>query len=466
MNWSSDDIERALGFKAGVDFRASGISIDSRTIRSGEIFIALRGDNFDGRDYIGAAVEKGAVAIISDGGADGVCSITDGVLFFETSDSHASLQALARYARSRLSAKVIGITGSVGKTTTKEMLLVALSSFGECHGTTGNFNNHIGLPLVLVNCPESVDFLVLELGMNHAGEIAFLTEIAEPDLAIILNVTAAHMENFANLEEIACAKSEIFASSARQALYLGDAAISEILLQAAKDAEIADIRSFGVADSSNYRFLSCAGGMVSAKFRDNFVEYNIAMLGEHAAFNSLVALAAIDMVVDGLEDFSLLEDFAAPKGRGAISQISLGSGQGTGVATLIDESYNASPSSVSASLSLLKEVKAVHNNRRSVAILGDMLELGADEIFYHTGLAKDIETHGIDKLITVGGRMERLYNAVPEGRRLRSYKDCDELLLDIWNCIRAGDSILIKASHSIGLERLVFHLEKGKIDVV
>ena len=463
MNWHGSDIQEILQGNAGsVAWQASGISIDSRTIKAGEVFIALRGDFFDGHDYISQALDNGASAII----AEQFYPTPEGVGLIEVHDSLQALQAIAETARSRMNCKVIGITGSVGKTTTKEMLLQAFSAFGKCHATHGNFNNHIGLPLVLVNAPDDLDFLILEMGMNHKCEIEFLTKLGKPDLAIITNVKAAHMMNFANIEEVASAKSEIFLSAPQQALILGDdEKITPLLFEAAVSAGVEDIKKFGInhnvlTELCDYKLLDFATSLppkISASFEGKPVKYSIGMLGGHAASNSLIALAAVDMI-NGSCDFSALQNFTAPKGRGALSQINLRS---NGTAVVIDESYNASPSAVLASLQLLADVKNLHQGKRSVAVLGDMMELGKNEIQYHTDIASDLQANAIDKLICVGQRMKHLYNVVPESMRIQAYATTEELLSDIWNCLENDDIILLKGSHSVGLDKIVQHLQEA-----
>jgi len=400
------------------------IEIDSRKIVAGDVFLALKGENFDGHDFIAQALEKGAVATLS--GLD-------------------TLEKIAQDKRAKTKAKIIGITGSVGKTSTKEMLRLALSAHGKVHATTGNYNNHIGTPLNLANMPIDVDFGVFEMGMNHAGEISHLTKMVRPHIALITRVEAAHLEFFSGIEEIAKAKAEIFEGlveggvrvvNADQEYFChpregGDLKLSEDSRLRGNDKTI----TFGENKNANCRLNSYTptptGCDVSAEIFGQKLDYKLAAIGRHWAIISLSVLAVCHALgLDLQKSADALASFSEVEGRGKIIPIKTT----TGKYTIIDDSYNASPASMREAFSKTAEVwMAGGKIGRKIAVLGDMLELGESAPEIHKNLAQDLLKNGFDVIHTAGDLMENLHHALPETMRGEHTKTAGELL-EIINC--------------------------------
>jgi len=402
------------------------IEIDSRKIVAGDVFLALKGENFDGHDFIPQALEKGAVATLS--GLD-------------------TLEKIAKSKRAKTNAKIIGITGSVGKTSTKEMLRLALSAHGKVHATTGNYNNHIGTPLNLANMPIDVDFGVFEMGMNHTGEISHLTKMVRPHIALITRVEAVHLEFFSGIEEIAKAKAEIFEGL----VGLQDSGFGIRVVNAdqtyfhtpCNDKTI----TFGEGKSANCRFLSYTptptGCDISAEIFGQKLDYKLAAIGKHWAVISLSVLAVCYALgLDLQKSAEELANFSEVEGRGKII---------AGKYTIIDDSYNASPASMHAAFAKTAEVWAATGKiGRKVALLGDMLELGESAPEIHKNLAQDLIDNGFDTVHTAGDLMENLHQALPENMRGEHTKTAGELLAKIMlpkNMLQDNDIVLIKGSH-------------------
>src|SRR3954451_25014264 len=355
-----------------------GISIDSRSISPSEAFFAIKGDNRDGHDFVNDALQGGAaLAVVA---ADKRGQFPKDAPLLVVPDVLEGLRDLARAARARLQGKVVGITGSVGKTGTKEALRLALSREGETHASVASYNNHWGVPLSLARCPQSARFAIFEMGMNHAGEIEPLTKLVRPHVAIITTIAPVHLEFFPSIEGIADAKAEIFLG-----LEPGGAAVInrdnphyERLRQKAKAARVGRVVSFGEHAKADVRVLKFSlhpdCSVVQASVLGTELTYKLGAPGQHLVWNSLAVLAAVALTGADLALSALaLAELKPATGRGA--RITLGLPGGT--AELIDESYNANPASMRAALALLGQAALGARGRR-IAVLGDMLELGAD----------------------------------------------------------------------------------------
>jgi UDP-N-acetylmuramoyl-tripeptide--D-alanyl-D-alanine ligase len=438
----------------------SGLSIDSRTIAPGEAYFAIKGDVHDGHDFVTAALNAGAALAVVEAAqrdkfaADAPLLVVDDVL--------AGLVELALAARARLDAKVIAITGSVGKTSTKEALWRVLGAQGATHASTASFNNHWGVPLSLARCPASVRFAIFEIGMNHAGEIDRLVKMVRPQLAVITTVEPVHLEFFAGIEAIADAKAEIF-----NGLEPGGAVVlnrdnSQFgrLQQSANKLGISRIVSFGADNKSDARLLDVSlhadRSAVHANILGHDVTYKLGMPGRHMAMNSLAVLAAASLAGADLALAALsLSQIEPAAGRGARRALQLANGE----AILIDESYNANPASMAAALNVLGAATVGRHGRR-IAVLGDMLELGPTGAALHRGLVDAIQANRIDLVYCCGPLMHNLWDALSTGKRGGYADDADTLESQVIGAIRAGDAIMVKGSLGSKMKTIVKALER------
>jgi UDP-N-acetylmuramoyl-tripeptide--D-alanyl-D-alanine ligase len=374
----------------------------------------------------------------------------------------AALRALAAAARARLQGKVIGVTGSVGKTGTKEALRLALSQDGETHASAASYNNHWGVPLSLARCPASARYAVLEMGMNHAGEIEPLSRLARPHVAIITTVAPVHLEFFGSLAKIAYAKAEIFLG-----LEAGGAAVIDRdnsqfahLKRRARQAGLARIVSFGEHEGADARLIKCAlhpgCSAVQADILGTELTYKIGAPGRHLVHNSLAVLAAAVLVGADLALAALaLADFKPASGRGAAFEIDLPGGP----ATVIDESYNANPASMAAALALLGQ-RPVGARGRRIAVLGDMLELGPRGRALHRGLLAPVDANAIDLVFCCGPLMRALWRALPASRRGGYAEDSAALEPQVLSAVGAGDVVMVKGSLGSRMAPIVKALQK------
>ena len=457
--WTFADIASATGGQASADGEAHGVSIDSRTTRSGDIFLAFKGPNQDGHSYVRQAMAKGAVgAIVSQDGLD----IPDGFPTIVVEDTAIALGTLGQAARSRTNAKIIGVTGSVGKTGTKEVLLRALARSGPTHASERSYNNDIGVPLTLSRMPADSEFGVLEMGMNHAGEMRALSAQARPDIAIITTIEAVHSEFFASVEGIADAKAEIFEymSSEGVAILNRDNPWFDRLADKARDNGLAQIVSFGMHEDADVRLLkhfaadNCS--TVSADIAGELLTYRIGIPGDHWVQNSLAVLAAVQQVGGELGLAGLaLGEMVAPKGRGRRHDVPFRDGS----VLVIDESYNASPISMRAALKGLAEAKGVVPESgipgRRIAVLGDMLELGDETVSAHENLVIPVEQANVDLVYTAGSHARTLAEALPSKLHAHHADSVDELLPVLLVQVQPGDVIMLKGSNSVGLSKAV-----------
>lgn len=444
--WTSTDALSALGGTAeGGDWNATGISIDSRTVEKGDIFFAIVGPRFDGHEFVAAALEKGAAAAVV---SRRPAALPAGAAIVEVDDTLAALERLGIAARARTKARVVAVTGSVGKTGVKETLKRVLSAYGATHASPGSFNNHWGLPLTLARMPVETDFAVLELGMNHAGELTPLSRMARPDIALITTIAATHIGNFDSLDDIADAKAEIFAGVEPDgwALLNRDNAYYDRLARKACGAGIRHIMAFGEDEHARVRLnameLKSDSCHVEADIRGKKLAWDIGCAGAHWAKNSLAVMGVVDLLnLDPAPAIAELAGMTPPKGRGARTSIAIPGGE----ITLIDDSYNASPVSMRAAFDVLAGADVGPGGRR-IAVLGDMLELGPLAESEHRSLAAEITSRNIDLVYSCGPSMRACSRALPADRRGGHDSDSTALAPRLAAALRPGDTVLVKGS--------------------
>lgn len=450
--WDRISLSQALQKTITFDFKATDVVLDSRLVKPGDLFLGLNGERYNGGQFAEDAILKGAVACLVDhiyGSNE-----NDQQKIILVSNVAEALNMMAKYTRKNIQAKVIGVTGSVGKTSTKEMLKIAMQNQGEVFASTANQNNHYGLPLSLVRTSASTQYCIFEMGMNHAGEIALLSEIAKPDFAIITTISPAHLEFFHSIEDIARAKAEIFIgmSAERGVAVLNiDNQYHQILASEAKNRglkiinfgkdEKADIRlqTYAVEDGKSTIKASCCGTEIN---------YQLGAVGEHMVFNSLAVLATIAGIGKDVKKAATdLNNFSALNGRGELQYLKQDM-------ILLDECYNASPASVEAALQTLGLYKNIKQKKRLVAVLGDMMELGKDSLKFHLALSNHIVNNKIDKVFTVGEMMHNLFKKLPHNLRAVHANNSEEMSDIILKYLEEGDVILIKGSQSIGMQKI------------
>ncbi|MDQ0565795.1 UDP-N-acetylmuramoyl-tripeptide--D-alanyl-D-alanine ligase [Erythrobacter citreus] len=461
--WDARSIAEAVGGIASHDFQVAGVEMDSRDVINGDLFIALKGEAMDGHRFLDKAFANGAAGAIVDRAVDWPHILVE--------DTTAALEALARAARSRVEATIIGVTGSVGKTGVKEAIFASLerASRGAAHRSTRSYNNHVGVPLSLARMPARSRFAIFEMGMNHAGEIAGLTTQVRPHVAVITTIAPAHIENLGSMDAIAAAKAEIFAGlePGGTAVIPADSEHSAALERAARDVG-ARVVSFGRARSADVRLLDAipsanGGSLVTCEFPEGRLCYTVAEPGDHWVINSLAVMAAVraaggDMAAAGLA----LAEMGGLKGRGARHGIAVPGGK----ALLIDESYNANPASMRATLAQLGQTPS----GRRIAVLGSMKELGDFGPQFHAALAEPVLAADVDYALLVGDEMAALAQELgkPQSPVLGkpfAWAHCqtaDEAigLLEDFGVV-AGDAVLVKGSNSVGLGRLVDHFTRA-----
>lgn len=445
--WTSADLASATGGNASAPFAATGVSIDTRTLRPGDLFVALVGDNGDGHDHIAAALQRGAAGTLAHRETDGPAIRVD--------DTLAALGRLGAFARARFLGRLVAITGSVGKTTTKEMLRAILAAQGPTHAAEASYNNHWGVPLTLARMPPDARFTVSEIGMNHAGEIAPLARLARPNVAVITAIAPAHIGNLGSIEAIADEKASIF-----QGLEPGGTAILPAdlpwLARLRAGARGARVLTFGEFADADARLLTASsdaqGTDVVLRLIGHQFEFRLGAPGRHMAMNAVAALLAASCLgADPAEGAAALAGFEPVAGRGVRRTIAAPGGQ----AILLDESYNASSASVRAALSVLRLQPAV----RRIAVLGDMLELGEAGPAEHAGLAGDVVA-AADLLLTCGPLMRGLFDAVPVGLRGAHAPDAAALAPIVAETVADGDAILVKGSLGSRMKLVVAAIDR------
>jgi UDP-N-acetylmuramoyl-tripeptide--D-alanyl-D-alanine ligase len=460
--WTSGDMAAAMraAARGALPEAVTGLSIDSRTILPGEAYFAIKGDVHDGHDFVEAALNAGAALAVVESAQRDKFSANAPLLVVD--DVLAGLVDLAHASRARLGAQVIAVTGSVGKTSTKEALRRVLVPQGETHASAASFNNHWGVPLSLARCPAGARFAVFEIGMNHAGEITPLVKMVRPHVAVITTVEPVHLEFFSGIEAIADAKAEIF-----EGLEPGGAVVLNRdnpqfarLQRRAKKLGISRIVSFGADKKSDARLidvsLHAACSAVHADILGHDVTYKLGMPGRHMAMNSLSVLAAASLAGADLALAGLALSQAQPAaGRGVRKSLEVGHGE----ATLIDESYNANPASMAAALNVLGAA-AVGAHGRRIAVLGDMLELGPTAAELHRGLIEAVRANHIDLVYCCGPLMRNLWDALSSGKRGGYAESAAALESQVLAAIRAGDAIMVKGSLGSKMKTIVAALEQ------
>jgi UDP-N-acetylmuramoyl-tripeptide--D-alanyl-D-alanine ligase len=455
--WTSAEAASATGGVAFGNWAATGVSIDSRTIEPGDLFVALAGPRLDGHDYIAAALEKGGCAAMVQTCPPGLDQETPLLL---VKDTMAALQRLGATARTRTRAAIIAVTGSVGKTGTKDALRLALARSGATHASAGSLNNHWGVPLSLSRMPPDTQYGVFELGMNHPREIAALSRQVRPDVALITTIEPAHLGFFPSLEAIADAKAEIFLGMQRTgaAILNRDNPHYDRLAAAAAEAGLARIFGFGAHPDAAIRLIDChlhaTASAVTASVLGEIVDYCIATPGQHWVMNSLGILGAVKAaggdVGTAAAAFSGLKPMP---GRGLRHKIAVRGGS----AELIDDSYNASPASMRAAIAVLGASQPAPGGRR-IAVLGDMLELGESARMLHAALAAPLIDAGIELVFGVGSETIALMDALP--RKLRGGHEATAAAMAdrLAATLRPGDVVAIKGSHGMRMDEIVARL--------
>jgi|HubBroStandDraft_1064217.scaffolds.fasta_scaffold00015_73 UDP-N-acetylmuramoyl-tripeptide--D-alanyl-D-alanine ligase len=455
--WSPQELSWAVhGEPRGTLAPAFGVSIDSRSLQKGDLFVALVGPTADGHRHVADALAKGAAAAI-------VAEIPSGLPadapLLEVDDTQAALERLGRAARKRSTARITAITGSVGKTSTKEMLSAVLAAQAPTHWSAASYNNQWGVPLSLARMPRTASFGVFELGMNHPGEIAALTRQVQPDLAIITTIEPAHLEFFPSIEAIADAKAEIFQGMTADgaALLNADNPQHERLEAAARAAGLSRIRLFGAGDRAAIRLIGWhhapGGSEVEAVVEGAELTYRVSLAGAHMVMNSLAVLGAVCLlganVAMAAETLGALQGLA---GRGRQQRIAVGEGE----AILIDESYNASPASMRAAFAVLAAAAG-----RRIAVLGDMRELGEQGPALHAALAESLVAAGIDQVFSAGPLMRHLHDALPPSLQGGWAASATGLLPLLLETLQPGDIVSIKGSLGSRMADIVKPLMAG-----
>ncbi|WP_309662107.1 UDP-N-acetylmuramoyl-tripeptide--D-alanyl-D-alanine ligase [Sphingomonas sp.] len=452
--WTSAEIAEATGGSVHGDFVVTGVTFDSREVQPGDLFVAMPGTAHDGHQFVAGAIAAGAAGFI--------VSQTIAAPHVLVEDVARALADLGRASRARSAAKIIAVTGSVGKTSTKEAIFAALDRWrpGRVHRSVKSYNNHTGVPLSLARMPRDAEYAVLELGMSNAGEIAALTRMVRPHVALITAIAPAHIETLGSEEAIADAKGEIFQGLEADgvAIVPNDGPHRDRLVKAARrTAE--HIITFGGGDAdvhAVHAVRSTGGGsLITASLLDSALTFTVSQRGDHWVTNALGALAVIeavggDVAVAGLA----LGDMGALTGRGERHHIPLNGGE----LLLIDESYNANPASMAATLkSLGSEIGPV----RRIAVLGPMRELGSHSDALHAGLAPAVIEAGVARLILIGEEMNPLADAVTGEVEVERAATVDDAIALLLHLVRPGDAVLVKASNSVGLARLVEQVAGG-----
>jgi len=447
--WTSAAAARATGGRNTRAWAAGGVAIDSRQVAHGDLFVALAGPRFDGHDFVTDAFGRGAAAAVVSRRPE---TLGRELPLLVVADTMAALTALGAAARKRTQAKIVAVTGSVGKTGTKEALRIALSAQGPTAATAGNLNNQIGVPLSLARMAKETAFGVFELGMSRPGEIAPLSRLVRPQVAIITTIEPVHTEFFDSVADIADAKAEIFVGmTGGVAVLHRDNAYFPWLADAAERAGVARVIGFGAHPEATARLIDCethpSYSRVTAVIEGRTVTYRLNAPGRHWVINSLAVLAAVDAVgADVAAAAAELAKVAPLKGRGQRHRVTVPDGS----FEVVDESYNASPASMRAAIAVLAGANPGPGGRR-IAVLGDMLELGPDAARLHAALASDLVQGGIDLVFTAGASMRHLFDALPEAMRGGHAATAAELGPLVAARVGAGDVVTVKGSLGIGM---------------
>ena len=437
--WTSAELRAATNGVLAAECVVKGVSIDSRSIAPGDVFIALR-DQRDGHDFVADALARGAMAAMVDHAPQGA---VDTAKLLMVGDTLAGLTALGAAGRARAMARVVGVTGSVGKTTTKEMLRVALGAFGATHASAASHNNQWGVPLTLARLPRDAAFAVIEMGMNNRGEIAPLSRLAQPQIGIITSIGTAHIGLLGSQAAIAAEKGDIIAGIAPggTAILPADSTFAAELVARARDAGLT-VLTHGEAAGVDARLLSYqaspGGGMAEIALAGQHIALRLTTPGRHVALNACAVLAAVQALgLSPEKGAEALASFTAGAGRGALRRIRVAGGE----ALLIDDSYNASVASVRAGLAVL----AAQPAKRRIFAFGDMLELGAEGPAQHAALAPDAAQNS-DLVFCCGPLSKNLFDALPAHQRGGHFPDSAALAPALRAALQPGDAVLVKGS--------------------
>lgn len=451
--WTSAEIAAATSGTAATAFTATGVAFDSREVGAGDLFIALKGELTDGHKFLDKAFAQGAAGALTSG--------IIGLPHVHVANTTQALEQLGIAARARVKGKVVGVTGSVGKTGTKEALAAALArgTAGHVHRSVKSYNNHTGVPLSLARMPRDSAYAVLEMGMNHTGELAALTHMVRPHVALVTAIASAHRAFFKSETEIAQAKAEIFTG-----LVDGGTAIiprdSEHydLLNAEAQKYAAQVVSFGHHPQADVRVLTAQatahGTQIHAKLRHAELLFSINQPGAHWVSNALAVLACVEALGADLPAAGIaLAELEGLAGRGARHRVPIGNGQ----LLLIDESYNANPASMAATLAVLGSEPV----KRRIAILGEMRELGESSDALHAGLAPHLINNKVDTAILVGEAMTPLADALKGKVSVTHVRNATAALATVQPLLAADTALLVKGSNALGLSFIVSALKNG-----
>ena len=465
--WTSQDAVEATSGTSTAEWICNGVSIDTRTIQEGDLFVALKAAR-DGHDFVAQALEKGAAAALVTHRPEGVAE--DAPLLI-VEDVLKALEDLGKAARARMSGKVVAVTGSVGKTSTKEMLRTVLGGQGKTHASVASYNNHWGVPLTLARMPSDTEFAVIEIGMNHPGEIEPLVKFARPHVAIVTTVAPAHLAAFESLEGIAREKASIFTGleTGGTAIFNGDLEVSDIL-EGVGRGNAESLLAFGEKSGADLHLNSVTINdtttIGSAIVGGDQILFKVAVPGRHYAMNAMSVLACVHALkLDMAIAIADLGQWVPGAGRGLRQVISLDRADTRPTIELIDDAYNANPASMAASLEVLAAAEVKHDvgrisNGRRIAYLGDMGELGATEVQIHRSLAALPSMDQIDRVHCIGPLMKHLYEALPVSKRGRWTEDAAGMIDGIARDLDAGDVVLAKGSLYMGIGRVVDAIKK------
>lgn len=465
--WTSDEAAAATSGSATTEWACHGVSIDTRTLQKGDLFVALKAAR-DGHDFVAQALDNGAAAALVTHRPEGVAE--DAPLLI-VSDVLTALEDLGKAARARMAGQVVAVTGSVGKTSTKEMLRKVLGGQGRVHASVASYNNHWGVPLTLARMPAATDLAVIEIGMNHPGEIAPLVAMAQPNVAIVTTVAPAHLAAFESIEGIAHEKASIFSGLKPDgtAIFNGDLEVSDILEKTAKKHATHLLR-FGQNQGCDLWLKEVAikdtATVGTAEISGAPVLFKIAVPGRHYAMNAMSVLATVDALnLDLAIAIADLGQWEPGAGRGLRQVIALDPADTRPTIELIDDAYNANPASMAASLEVLAGAEVKDNigrisRGRRIAYLADMGELGETEVQIHQGLAALPSLEQVDRVHCIGPLMAHLYEALPSEKRGRWSENVDGMVDGIAKDLDAGDVVMAKGSLSMGMARLVDAIKK------
>jgi len=466
--WTAAEAATATGGQVQGEWRASGVSIDTRTLLPGDLFVALSAAR-DGHEFVATALDKGAAAALVTHIPDGVAP--DAPLFIVPNVLDA-LTALGKAARVRTGARVLAITGSVGKTSAKEMARAALARQGNIHAAEASYNNHWGVPLTLARMPADTDFAIIEIGMSNPGEIAPLSRLARPDVALITTVAPAHLASFDSIEGIAREKASILEGLTPGkgiAVLNADIETAGVLKKTAKKLGVETVR-FGASDKANWQLLDLQmtedSTQISANAGDLPILFKLSAPGAHHGMNGLAVLAACKSLgADLVQSVLGLGNWTAPGGRGTRELVNLDPAHRDRVFTLIDDAFNANPASLSAALEVFamispRDVDGDVIRGRRIAILGDMLELGPTEAQLHAEFAAHPSMERIAQVHCVGPRMRALWDALPGDKKGEAVETVEDILPSLKTLILPGDVVLVKGSKGSRVSAAVDGLRK------